>query len=488
MGGMSAIILKRGNCSKDLYYLTDYNSHLGTKFGGMAVCEDREIKRVIKDISGNSFQSKLEESVSRLKGNKGIGVISDYEEQPLFLNSKLGKFSIVTVGRISNLDYLAEEVRKYGGFSEEPPEGSIVNPTELVARIIELEGDYASGIQRVQESIEGSCSMMVLTPEGIYLGRDRLGRTPIVYGEREKDGAIAASSETCGFPNLRIFEDGKSSDGFDIIRYLGPGEIVKIYEEGIEELKPLGKDMQICSFLWVYYGNPASHYENINVEEVRYRCGGVLARKDDVEIDTVAGVPDSGTAHGLGYANENGIHFQRPFIKYTDSYARSFMPQDQGVRDLIARMKLIPIKELIAGRRLLFTEDSIVRGTQLQDNVERLFRAGAKEVHMRPACPPLVRGCKYLNFSRSRSVFDLASRRAIREMGGTEGTLHEFDEGTEKYEEMVRRIRDKLRLTSLKFQRLPDLVEAIGLPKEKLCTFCWDGDEGLGCPSCEVCK
>jgi len=346
--------------------------------------------------------------------------------------------------------------------------GGGINATELVATLINEMDSFADGIRHAQEMIQGSCSFLLLTENGIYAGRDRLGRTPIVIGA--KRGAYAASFETCALPNL----------GYELNAYLGPGEIVRISPDGVEQIQPPGDRMQVCSFLWIYYGYPPSSYEGINVEEARYRCGAALARGDSVEADMVAGIPDSGTGHAIGYANESRIPYRRPFAKYTPTWPRSFMPQDQTMRDLVARMKLLPIQELIQGKRLLFCEDSIVRGTQLKDTIQGLFDAGAREVHMRPACPPLVYGCKFLNFSRSKSELDLASRKAIRELegDGDEDLAEYATAGSEKYEAMVDRIRLRLGLTTLRYQRLGDMVKAIGLPKEKLCTYCWDGCEG----------
>jgi len=343
--------------------------------------------------------------------------------------------------------------------------GGEINPTELVAAMINREDTFEDGIRAVWEFIEGSASILILTEGAVLAARDKVGRTPLVLGK--KDGSYAASMETCAFPNL----------GYEIDRYLGPGEIVRITPEGSETRVPPGKRLQICAFLWVYYGYPASSYENINVETVRNRCGAALAKNDSVRIDLVAGIPDSGIGHGLGYASEAGIPFRRPFVKYTPTWARSFMPQHQDIRDQVARMKLIPIQDIIQGHKLLFCEDSIVRGTQLQDTIKRLYESGAVEVHMRPACPPLTFGCKFLNFSRSRSELDLAARRAIAALEGPE--FRKFEDytkaGTEKYEAMVEWIERTLNLTTLRYQRMEDLVSAIGLAKEKLCTYCWDG-------------
>jgi len=463
MGGIFGVISKE-DCVNDLFYGTDYLSHLGTKRGGLAIKNSEGYARSIHNIENAYFRSKFEQDIPKFHGTMGIGVISDNDSQPLIIGSHLGNFSLVTVGKINNLEDLAQKAyQKKVHFSESA--GGQTNPTELVAMLITESGSFTEGIQQAQEVIQGSCSILILTDSGIYCARDRLGRTPIVIGE--KNGAMAASSETCAFPNL----------GFETKKYLGPGEIVFLTPEGCEQIQKPGDKMQVCSFLWVYYGYPASSYEGINVEEVRYRCGNALARNDDVEIDCVAGIPDSGTGHALGYANEKSIPYIRPFVKYTPTWPRSFMPQNQTIRDLVAKMKLIPIKELIKGKRILFCEDSIVRGTQLQDNVQILFDYGAREVHMRPACPTLIYPCDFLNFSTSRSTLDLAGRKAIQEIGKQEDkNLEAYAKaGSEQNLAMTDTIRKRLKLTSLKFQKMDDLVEAIGLPKEKLCTHCWDG-------------
>ena len=465
MGGLFGVVT-REDCIQDLFFGTDYHSHLGTKRGGLAVKGSDGLKSTIRNIENAQFKSKLEDDLPKLHGNMGIGVISDYEDQPLIIGAHLGTYAIVTVGKINNLDELAGRASRKGVHFSEMSRGGI-NPTELVATLINEGPTFAEGIQNAQKKIDGSCTMLLLTEDGLYAARDRLGRTPIVLGE--KPGSYAATLETCAFPNM----------GYVITRYLGPGEIVRVTEDGVEQKKTPETRIQICAFLWVYYGYPATNYEGINVEAVRNKCGATLARNDDVEIDIVAGIPDSGTGHAIGYANEAGIPFRRPFVKYTPAWARSFMPQDQGMRDLIAKMKLIPIQELVQGQRLLFAEDSIVRGTQLKDTIQRLYDCGAKEVHMRPACPPLVYACKFLNFSQSKSELDLAGRKAIQQI---EGTADKFpdeytDPDSEKHAAMVERIRERLKLTSLTDQRLPDLVEAIGLPKERLCTYCWDGAE-----------
>ena len=466
MGGLFGVVSKN-DCVSDLFYGTDYHSHLGTMRGGLAVKGPQGITRFIHSITNAQFRSKFEDDITKMRGNRGIGVISDYDEQPLIIRSHLGVYAIVTVGLIRNADELARKLfgRRTAHFSE--MSGGYINPTELVACLIDQESTFADGIERAQEELKGSCSLLLLTEEGLYAARDKLGRTPVVVGE--KQGAFAATLETCALPNL----------GFQVKEYLGPGEVVQITEDGVEQKRSPGDELQICAFLWVYYGYPASHYEGINVETVRNRCGIALARNDGVGIDVVAGIPDSGIGHAIGYANEAGIPYRRPFVKYTPTWPRSFMPQDQAVRDIVAKMKLIPIRELIQGKRLLFCEDSIVRGTQLKDTIQRLYDYGAREVHMRPACPPLVCACKFLNFSRSRSELDLAARKGISELEGKcDEDLHDYaTAGSEKYCAMVEKVRQRLRLTSLRYQKLEDLVEAIGLPKEKLCTYCWDGAE-----------
>jgi amidophosphoribosyltransferase len=465
MGGIFGIF-SNSDCVQDVFYGTDYHSHLGTKRGGMAIKNAGGFQRFIKDITTSQFRSKFDRDVKKMHGNKGIGVISDYEDQPLIISSRLGVFAISTVGKINNIEELASKALQNGThFSE--MHGGEINPTEMVATIISKEKTFEEGIQKVQNMIDGSCTMLILTDKGIYAARDKFGRTPLVIGQ--KQGSYAIAMESCAFPNL----------GFEIVQYMGPGEILFINEEGIKQVVPPSERLQICSFLWVYYGYPASNYEGINVETVRYKCGAYLRKEDDIEIDLVAGIPDSGTAHGLGYANEAQISYMRPFVKYTPTWPRSFMPQEQSIRDTVAKMKLIPIKELITGKRLLFCEDSIVRGTQLRRQVERLFESGAREVHMRPACPPLVYGCKFLNFSRSRSELDLAGRWAIKELIGRdlENPAEYTNPDSDNYKAMVNVIREKLHLTTLKYQRLENLIKAIGLPKEKLCTYCWDGVE-----------
>ncbi len=463
MGGLFGVFSDT-DCVNDLFYGTDYHTHLGTVRGGLAVKNAEGFQRYIKDITNAQFRSKFEREIKKMHGNKGIGVISDTDDQPLIINSHLGVFAIVTVAKINNIENLTTGALKNGiHFSE--MHGGEINPTELVATLISQGSTFEEGIQQVQDMIDGSCTMLLMTDEGIYAVRDKYGRTPLIIGE--KPGSYAITMETCAFPNL----------GFKTTKYLGPGEVILVSKNGLEQKIEPGNRLQICSFLWVYYGYPASSYEGINVETVRYRCGAYLAKNDDVEIDLVSGIPDSGTAHGLGYANEAKIPFSRPFVKFTPTWPRSFTPQDQAVRDKVARMKLIPIMDLINDKRLLLCEDSIVRGTQLKKTIQRLYDYGAKEIHMRPACPPLVFGCKFLNFSRSRSELDLAGRWAIKELIGKDldNPIEYTNPESDNYKEMVKIICKKLKLTSLKYQKLEDLVKAIGLPKEKLCTYCWDG-------------
>jgi len=466
MGGFYGVVSK-SDCVQDLFFGTDYHSHLGTKRGGLATHDGDDFIRFIHNIENAQFRSKFDEDIPRMRGRLGIGVISDYEDQPLIIGSHLGVYAIVTVGVVKNLRELAGNAfgKRATHFSE--MSGGQVNPTELVATLINQEATFEDGIQHAQDVIEGSCSILILTDKGIYAARDKLGRTPVVTAK--KDGACAVTLETCALANI----------DYEIDRYLGPGEIVRMTEDGVEQRRPPGDRMQICAFLWVYYGYPASHYEGINVEVVRNRCGAALARRETAEGDLVCGIPDSGTGHAVGYANEKHLPYARPFVKYTPTWPRSFMPQDQETRDLVAVMKLIPIPELIQGKRLVFCEDSIVRGTQLKNTIQRLYDCGAKELHMRPACPPLVYGCKFLNFSRSRSELELAGRRSVCEMEGDQNATPEayVDPDSENYKCMVEGIRERLNLTTLQYQRLDDLVAAIGLPKEKLCTYCWDGAE-----------
>ncbi len=468
MGGFFGAISDSDEvCKAHLFYGTDYHCHLGTRRGGLVTSNGSRFTRVIHDISNAQFRSKFDDDLPRLEGQMGIGVISDHEDQPLIIGSHLGVYAIVTVGYIQNAPILAQKAfsKRSVHFSE--MSGTELNPTELTATLINEEASFEEGIQNAQDRIEGSSSMLILTTEGIYAARDKLGRTPVIIGKGENGYAV--TMETCAFSNL----------GYEVERELGPGEVVFISREGIEQKVAPGTDMQICSFLWIYYGYPASDYESINVEHSRYKCGAALARRDNREVDFVAGIPDSGIAHALGYAQEAKIPYSRPFVKYTPTWARSFMPQNQTMRELVAKMKLIPIKKLTQGKRILFCDDSIVRGTQLKDTLQRIYDYGAREIHMRPACPPLLFGCKYLNFSRSKSEMDLATRRAIRDLeGNSDFRIEDYlDEKSDRYQAMIEAIRTKMGLTTLSFQYLDDMIDAIGLPKEKLCTYCWNGCE-----------
>ncbi len=463
MGGFFASISK-SDCVTDLFYGTDYNSHLGTKRGGLAVFNKHSIHRSIHNLENSYFRTKFEPDLPKFKGNSGIGVISDTEAQPIVINSHLGEFAIVTVSKINNLDSLVKRCLKQRRHFSETSSGE-TNPSELIAMLIDEEESYEKGIENVYALVEGSCSMLLLTKNGVIAARDKLGRTPILLGKKE--GAYALSSESSSFSNL----------GYDLDRDIGPGEILHITPDGFTQLRKPNKEMQVCAFLWVYYGYPSSNYENINVEECRYRCGAALARKDTVDIDFVSGVPDSGIAHAIGYSNQKQIPYKRAYVKYTPTWPRSFMPQNQETRELVAKMKLIPIESIIKGKKIVFCDDSIVRGTQFKDNVQILHEYGAEEIHVRPACPTLIFPCEFLNFSRSRSTLDLAGRKAIQEIEGAEdGHLDEYaTPGTDRYHAMIEKIRERIGVDSLQFQHLDDLVEAIGLPKEQLCTHCWDG-------------
>jgi amidophosphoribosyltransferase len=463
MSGIFGIVSK-GNCVETLFYGTDYHSHLGTEFGGMAVFGD-EFSRQIRDISQSQFKSKLYDGYQHMKGNKGIGVISDLDEQPIYLNSKFGPFSIATNGIVENAEVLADQLLQKGiSFSEVSKK--VVNSTELIAKLISQGNNIIDGIEKMFNVIEGSCSLLLLNEDGVYAARDRFGYTPLVIGRR-KD-AWAVTSETTAFPN----------NGFDIIKHIDPGEIILINNEGIMQKRPGGRDVdQICAFLWIYTGFPASNYEGINTEIVREKCGRYLAKHDkDIDVDVVSGVPDSGLAHGLGYAMESGKPFRRPLVKYTPGYGRSYTPPSQAKRDLIAKMKLIPIKEVIKGNSIVVCEDSIVRGTQLKNfTIKKLWNGGAKEIHIRPACPPLMFPCRF-NLS-TRSINELAARRAIRDLEGhdLEDVSKYIDYKSEKYKQMVKWIAGDLGVTTLRYQTVDDMVKAIGRPKEKLCLYCWTG-------------
>jgi len=463
MSGIFGVVSK-GNCAETLFYGTDYHSHLGTEYGGMAVLGE-DFTRQIHNISQTQFKSKFYEDFKRMKGNKGIGVISAFDEQPIYLNSKFGPFCIVTNGFLENTKELVEELLDKGISFTEVTKGA-VNVTELIAKLIIQGNDLIDGIERMFNAIDGSCSLLLLNREGIYAARDRYGYTPLVVGKR--DDAWAVTSETSAFPNI----------GFQTVKYLAPGEIILINEQGMAERRPGGNISQICAFLWIYAGFPASNYEGINVETVRERCGKFLAKRDkDIKVDVVSGVPDSGTTHALGYAMESGKPYRRPLVKYTLGYGRSYTPPSQETRDLIAKMKLIPIKEIIEDNRIIVCEDSIVRGTQLKNfTIKKLWDSGAKEVHIRPACPPLMFPCRF-NLS-TRSIHELAARRAIRSLEGKdlEDVREYIDHNSKKYQKMVDWIANDLGVTTLRYQTVDDMVEAIGLPKEKLCLYCWTGE------------
>jgi len=463
MGGIFGVISKE-DCVRDLYYGTDYNTHLGTRRGGMSVFDGRSFTRVIHSIENSYFRTKFEDELKNFKGNSGIGCISDNESQPLILKSHLGEYTITTTNRITNLKEITDRFLKKGVHFLEMS-GIGVNPTEVVAALINECDTFEEGFRNVFEQVRGMCSMIVLTKDGMYAVRDKLGRTPIVLGK--KDGAFAVGSETTSFVNL----------GYEVEKYIGPGEILFITPDKYEQIKPEEEKMQICSFLWVYYGFPGSYYEGLNVESSRYRCGRALAKKDYVEVDFVTGVPDSGVAHAIGYSNEKKIPYKRSEVKYTPTWPRSFMPQNQADRDLVATMKLIPIKEITENAKIALLDDSIVRGTQLKNNAQTLFKYGAKEVHIRPACPPLIFPCEFLNFSISRTSLDLIGRRVIKEIEGKEDShLDEYSNPkSDRYNNMVNKISENMGCSSLKYQELGDLVDAIGLPKCKLCTHCWDG-------------
>ncbi len=471
MGGIFGVASK-ADCSLDLFFGVDYHSHLGTRRGGLAVYgNDGKFARSIHNIQNSPFRTKFEKDIEELHGHLGIGCISDYEPQPLLVHSHLGDYAITTVGIVTNKDELVEEVLD-GGFTHFlEMSGGEINQTELIIALINHKKSILEGIQFVQEKIKGSMSMLIMTADGIFCARDKLGRTPIQIGH--KDGAFCASFENFAYANL----------GYTDYHELGPGEILFMTTDGIKILKEPGKEMKICTFLWIYYGYPTATYEGVNVETMRYNCGKYLARRDkgSVQPDAVAGVPDSGTAHAVGYANESGIPFTRPFIKYTPTWPRSFMPTSQEQRNLIAHMKLIPVQPLIKGKKILLIDDSIVRGTQLRETTDFLYKSGAKEVHIRPACPPLVYGCKYLNFSRSKSEMDLITRRIIKQFEGdnvSEETLQKYcNPDTPEYAKMVEEIRKQLNFTSLRFHRLDDMLDSTGLDHCKLCTYCWNGQE-----------
>ena len=474
MGGFFGAAL-REDVVFDIFYGTDYHSHLGTRRAGMAVYDtEKGFDRAIHNIENSNFRPKFEKDLEKMKGNIGIGCISDYEPQPLIVRSHHGTYAITTVGKINNIKELTDML--FGGTHSHFLEmsGGDINPTEMVASLINQKSSIVEGILYAQEMIEGSMTFLIMTPKGIYASRDKWGRTPAVIGK--KDTGYCVCFESFSYLNL----------GYTPEKELGPGEIVFIGPEGYEVVSPARKEMRICTFLWIYYGFPASSYEGINVEDMRYGCGYKLAERDmrrgNIHPDCVAGVPDSGVAHAIGYANRSGVPYSRPFVKYTPTWPRSFMPTKQSRRDLIAKMKLIPIHELIAGKRLLLIDDSIVRGTQLRETTEYLYNSGAKEVHIRPACPPLVFGCKYLNFSRSDSEKELITRRKMEYLEGTtefsDKVLEKYtDPDSDEYHAMLEEIRKELNFTSLHYHRLDDMIEAVGIEPCRLCTYCWSGRE-----------
>ena len=471
MGGFFGVASK-SDVSLDLFYGVDYHSHLGTRRGGMASHGQNGFNRAIHNIENTPFRTKFENDVDEMRGNLGIGCISDFDPQPLLIQSHLGSFAITTVGKVNNADQLLKLVFDNGHSHFQEMTNGDINMTELIAALISKQESFVEGIRYVQSLVNGSMSLLLMTSEGIYAARDLHGRTPVLIGKKE-DG-YCVTFESSAYINL----------GYTDCKELGPGEIVYMTPESIETVSPAYKEMKICSFLWVYYGYPTSTYEGVNVEQMRYDCGKLLAQRDaaagNVSPDMIAGVPDSGIAHAIGYANESKIPYARPFIKYTPTWPRSFMPSNQSQRNLIARMKLIPVQPLIDNRKLLLIDDSIVRGTQLRETTEFLYQSGAKEVHVRPACPPIMFGCKYLNFSRSKSELDLIARRMIRKLEGNDDDkyLSEYaDPNTDRYEAMIDGLCKHQNFTSLRYHRLDDLIKSIGLDACQLCTYCFDGKE-----------
>lgn len=465
MGGFFGTIAT-APCVTDLFYGTDYNSHLGTRRGGMATynAETKRFARSIHNLESSYFRTKFEQDLGKFEGNSGIGIISDTDAQPIIINSHLGRFAIVTVAKINNIEELEKELLESGAHFAELSSGN-TNQTELVALLINQGKTFKEGIENVYNKVKGSCSMLLVTDHGIIAARDRLGRTPIIIGKKE--GAMAATSESTAFPNL----------DYETVHYVGPGEIDLLTPDGYEVLKEPEKEMQVCSFLWVYYGFPTSSYEGINVEETRFRFGEAMGREDEAKVDCVCGIPDSGVGMALGYACGMGVPYKRAISKYTPTWPRSFTPSRQELRNLVAKMKLIPNREILNGQRVLFCDDSIVRGTQLRDNTRVLFDYGAREVHIRIACPPLIYSCPFVGFSASKSDLELITRRIIKELeGDPDKNLGKYaTAGTPEYRKMVDIIRERFGLTSLKFNTVEELVRAIGLPKCKICTHCFDG-------------
>ncbi|WP_099465007.1 MULTISPECIES: amidophosphoribosyltransferase [Parabacteroides] len=463
MGGFFGTISKSA-CATDLFYGTDYNSHLGTRRGGMVTLHNGVFRRSIHNLENSYFRTRFESELDKFEGNSGIGIISDTDPQPIFINSHLGKYAVVTVAKVNNLKELEVELLERGRHFSELSSGSI-NQTELISLLISEGKTFVDGIETVFEKIKGSCSMLILTEDGIIAARDKYGRTPLLIGKKE--GAFAASSEPSSFPNL----------GFELEYNVGPGEIVMLKADEMVQLRKPNKKMQVCSFLWVYYGYPVSEYEGVNVDAARYASGIAMAKKDTVDADYVSGIPDSGIGMALGYSEGKGIPYRRAIVKYTPTWPRSFTPSNQAVRDLVAKMKLIPNRTLLRDKRVIFCDDSIVRGTQLRDNVNILYGYGAKEVHMRIGCPPILHSCPFLGFSASKSDLELIARRIIKELEGDDTKdLDKYAEtGSEQYTKLVECIRKKLNITTLKFNTVEDLIASIGLPKECVCTHCYNG-------------
>lgn len=462
MGGFFGTISK-SPCAIDLFYGTDYNSHLGTKKGGLATLHNGQFNRSIHNLENSYFRPRFESELDKFKGNSGIGIISDTDPQPIFINSHLGKYAVVTVAKVNNLEELEKELLEKGKHFSEMSSGRI-NQTELISLLISEGRTFAEGVKIVQDKIKGSCSMLILTEEGIIAARDKYGRTPVIIGK--KDGAFAASSEPCSFPNL----------DYELHYNLGPGEAVLLTADSMTPILAPGKKMQVCSFLWVYYGYPVSEYEGVNVDSARYASGMAMARRDDVEADFASGIPDSGIGMALGYAEQKRIPYRRAIVKYTPTWPRSFTPSNQEVRNLVARMKLIPNKHLLRNKRVVFCDDSIVRGTQLRDNVNILYGYGAKEVHMRIGCPPILHACPFIGFSASKSPMELIARRIVKELeGDDERNLDKYaSTGTDEYNKLVECIREKLNITTLRFNTVEDLIESIGLPADCVCTHCYN--------------
>lgn len=465
MGGFFGVASHK-ECASDLFYGIDYHSHLGAKRAGMATMEGENFFRSIHNIENTYFRTKFTDSLPKFKGNHGIGIISDTDAQPIVVNSHLGRFAIVTVGKINNLAELEAECLSLNQQFTELSSGS-TNPTELVALLITRGKDFVDGIQNVFRKVQGSCTMLILTNDGLIVARDFLGRTPAIIGKNHEGFAVAFDSHS--FDNL----------DYQVEHYVGPGEIMKVTADGFTQLLAPNEKMQICSFLWIYYGFPSSAYEGINIEQMRYQGGYEMGKEDDIEADFVSAIPDSGIGMALGYATGKGIPYQRGIVKYTPTWSRSFMPVNQETREHVAKMKLLPNAAILKGKRAVFCDDSIVRGTQLRDNVRKLYEYGAKEVHIRISCPPLLYGCKFINFSASKSEMELISRRVIEELeGDSKKNLHLYmDDTTPQYANMVEIIRKHLGVDSLKFNKLSTIAKAIGLPKDRLCTYCFDGVE-----------